>query len=1179
MKENSEERYEIKKYLLGILTDEGKMRLIEERLLMDEDFAEELSIAENDLIESYLDGTLSDDERIRFKSFFLVNSERKEKLRLVKNLQKYADRQQPDEKIAPQKKSSGFDWRVFFASPVFRFAAALILFCAAGAAIWRLAIYESDTDKGLAQLQTAFRGQRPTESRSTAQTDYAPFTVTRGNAAPAAAEKARSRAERYLLDATENSVDARAHHALGLLYFNEKKFDEALREFEIALKITPDDAKLQSDLGALYLEKAEIAETLENGEEFFKNADSALRHLNRALEIDPNQVEALFNKALLLQKMGITNQAVEAWEKYLEKDSSSPWADEARRNLEILKQQSLAPKPKEQILQDFLQAFRNRDDERAWEIVSQTKELVTGIMVSQQLAQRFLELEKESDRKDEQTEILSAFLYLGELEKKKTGDPFFIETAEFYSRSNAAQRRKMLAASIEFRKGHEHLLEANWQPALESFINAQKNYQAARDKFDAQTVEYQICYVLSRVDRISYSSERLLKLAETAEKKNYKWVKSLAYNWLGGNYDLLGENTKALEYNRKLRETAEESGDRYALKRAFDQMTIGYRTLGDGEKSFKASFQSLSLRNSYHTFLRQQWRTVSYALENCYRFRLYEAAAAFAREELELAVGKLKDKWMSFSVYKDLALIYADLNKHELSLQNIEAAKTIAQTFNDEEMKQSLLAEIQMTEGNVYRNAGDCLRAIEHYETAVSIYEKMEFSVYNYEAQKGRLLCYARMENDAMMREKTPEILNLFERNRQKIEDEELENVFFDNEQNVYDIAAGYAYSRLNDSEQAFNYAESSRARGLLEKIGGKDAKPLTLADFKNKIPPEAQTLYYAVLQDKILIWLITAGETRTFETRINTAELNEKAGAFIKNLNGGDNAEKFGSQLYEMLIAPAEKFLQKDKPICIIADKILFRVPFAALKSPLDKKYLIESYPVFYSYSASVLIAATTLADEKKGSEEFVLSLGNPAFSRKNYPGLEPLPGARAEAETVSGFYPKAKTFVGADAGKENFFRHLEKADVVHFAGHYVPNLKFPQRSEFLLAQENGGSGGSVKVEEFKDRDFSKTRLMVLSACETGIEKIWNGEGMIGAAREFLAFGVPSVVASQWAVDSVATSRLMINFHRLRKQNNFSTAEALRRAQIEMLYDKQTLYRSPFYWAGFSPIGGFTKY
>jgi CHAT domain-containing protein len=73
------------------------------------------------------------------------------------------------------------------------------------------------------------------------------------------------------------------------------------------------------------------------------------------------------------------------------------------------------------------------------------------------------------------------------------------------------------------------------------------------------------------------------------------------------------------------------------------------------------------------------------------------------------------------------------------------------------------------------------------------------------------------------------------------------------------------------------------------------------------------------------------------------------------------------------------------------------------------------------------------------------------------------------------------------------------------------------------------------------------------------------------------LALGVPLVIASQWKVDSEPTKDLMIAFHRNRKENRMTSAESLRRAQLEILSSAGT--KEPFYWAAFSLFGGYANY
>src|SRR6185295_4983949 len=125
---------------------------------------------------------------------------------------------------------------------------------------------------------------------------------------------------------------------------------------------------------------------------------------------------------------------------------------------------------------------------------------------------------------------------------------------------------------------------------------------------------------------------------------------------------------------------------------------------------------------------------------------------------------------------------------------------------------------------------------------------------------------------------------------------------------------------------------------------------------------------------------------------------------------------------------------------------------------------------------------------------------------------------------------------------------------------GHFLANRRSPGNSKLLFA------GGELRSSELSSYKLPKAKLVVLSACETGFERYDKGEGAIGIARTFLALGAPVVVASQWKVDSEPTKDLMIAFHRNRKSYRMTSAEGLRRAQLEVLSNDKT--QAPFYWA-----------
>jgi CHAT domain-containing protein len=136
-----------------------------------------------------------------------------------------------------------------------------------------------------------------------------------------------------------------------------------------------------------------------------------------------------------------------------------------------------------------------------------------------------------------------------------------------------------------------------------------------------------------------------------------------------------------------------------------------------------------------------------------------------------------------------------------------------------------------------------------------------------------------------------------------------------------------------------------------------------------------------------------------------------------------------------------------------------------------------------------------------------------------------------------------------------------------LHFATHGRLNEDVPLYSAVVLSQPEGGRDeGLLFARDLLDEDLS-AELVVLSACETGLGRRMNGEGLLGMTWAWFVAGVPSTVASQWPVADDSTARLMQAFYAELK-GGAPKAEALRRAQLALLKDRKT--RHPFYWAPF---------
>ena len=103
---------------------------------------------------------------------------------------------------------------------------------------------------------------------------------------------------------------------------------------------------------------------------------------------------------------------------------------------------------------------------------------------------------------------------------------------------------------------------------------------------------------------------------------------------------------------------------------------------------------------------------------------------------------------------------------------------------------------------------------------------------------------------------------------------------------------------------------------------------------------------------------------------------------------------------------------------------------------------------------------------------------------------------------------------------------------------------------------------------------DLWGTKLVVLSACETGVGKVSNGEGVYGLRRSLVIAGAESLVMTLWQVDDFATKDLMAGFYKKLAAGK-PRSEALRETQLEIAAKRD--YAHPFYWASFLPAGALT--
>src|SRR2546427_2666569 len=285
----------IKKYLLGQLAG-ADLAEIERRILTDEEFYEEVQIMEDELVDEYVNSELSPDERRLFEKNFLADPESRNKLRLGRVLDRHLSAK-PRQFASESPKPFALPWipRVF-SSPL-RIAAFALIIAGVTFGAWRIFFHQSEVDKGLLALNAAYREQRPVEARIS-QLNYAPYLVTRGPGDEKIDQTQLRLAELTLLEASTKNPTPAVHHALGKVYLAKKQFDDAIENFDKALKGDPKNAQIYSDLGAAWLERGKLDLEGKEPGKGMEELGRSLENLTKALELNPNLLEARFNRAL-----------------------------------------------------------------------------------------------------------------------------------------------------------------------------------------------------------------------------------------------------------------------------------------------------------------------------------------------------------------------------------------------------------------------------------------------------------------------------------------------------------------------------------------------------------------------------------------------------------------------------------------------------------------------------------------------------------------------------------------------------------------------------------------------------------------------------------------------------------------------------------------------------------------
>jgi CHAT domain-containing protein len=950
---------------------------------------------------------------------------------------------------------------------------------------------------------------RPIEPRLSGGIDWAPF---RPHPNEASMTPAKSR----------GSDDDDAAHVNGVALLLTGRTAQALSKLEAAAASSNNPAAW-NDLAVALHEAAmryDVPEQIAH----------ALAAADRALALDPEYAEALFNRALMLQRLGFRDDALTAWNRYLDVDAGSGWAVEARAHAA-----ALAP---QQPFQDQLDRRYDavlRDPAVAKELTARDPFGARGACAKVVLG-RWGQAVLRGDERDAARHLQVARRLAAPV--TRNGDHLVERAIAAIDAAHGDARVELATAHATYSDsltGDPGDAEAPLRRSAALFARNGSPMKLPALFFAANSM-----YVQGRHDEAIEQYESLLPIATASDYPAYRGL--LLWS-LGLGRESKGEWGKAIEIfeeSRGLFERAREGGNA-AMMRAL--LANVYDRIGDPATAWKqrVSFRDdLGVRaDEVHSegvssiaeaaILRTDWRTALSFLS------LHAAMLKRMNYDASLA-----DSLFLRSVVRDRLQDVAG------SRADFAAARDIARAVKDSVYRVRLDAAEWRAEAMFGSTPPS------HAEALLS--EAIEFQKTRSDANAlpSMLLQRARLriasgDNVGAMSDVEEGIAGL-ERQRESLPAGESRWGAFYSAKELFEVGVGLAMDR-KDPETAFAFAERARARALLDSYGRSAA-----FDFW-KLPPQTVVVEYVALPERLVIFTVDAGGLNATDVKISRTILAGEIQSFVQSVRNGSPQ----LALYRRLIEPIESRLTGAVRIAFVADATTADVPFCAIRNDTGA-YLLDRYSVVSAPSAAAFAAISERRGETGQWPRTALLVAASDASADS----AALAFVQTEAKRIGAEYADAVQTDDADALAE----HAAEADVIHFGGHGIGDARGLQPASLLLRKN--GREHRLGVPEIGRLRLRPQTTVVLAGCGTARGERRAAEGVISVAHGFLAAGAGSVIATQWPIDDADAARFFPRLHRALARG-LAPAEALRETQLESIRRGDV---PPSLWAAIQDIG-----
>jgi CHAT domain-containing protein/tetratricopeptide (TPR) repeat protein len=489
-------------------------------------------------------------------------------------------------------------------------------------------------------------------------------------------------------------------------------------------------------------------------------------------------------------------------------------------------------------------------------------------------------------------------------------------------------------------------------------------------------------------------------------------------------------------------------------------------------------------------------------------------------------------------------------------------------------------------------------------------------------ATKAILLDASRKVRTQILSSRNPELISLF--NEWVFNKEELSKLYSMNNKELERSG-----KNVNVIEEKVNTIEKKLSQKSNDFSSNLNHQKMTWRDVQKSLKPNQAAIEIvrfnlfekSWLDSVYYVFLIITTETKDQPKLVVVKNGYDLDKYYIRNYINSIKFQIEDKDSYSAFWEKADLELQGKTTLFISQDGVYNKINLSTLQKP-DKSYVLEDKNIVIVPNTLVLInrqdkdiplktasmfcnPTYTLSEDvmtalKSQEEKYpIISKNDLKILQENIPEL---PGTQEEADRISGLLRdnkvKVHVYQNTDANEANL-KQSASSNILHIATHgfFLQDLtpfsanayginqdkavKEPLlRSGLLFAgatntlfnkdiTANKSGNGVLTAFEASNLTLDGVNLLVLSACETGLGEVRNGEGVYGLQRAFLIAGAKNLVMSLWKVNDTATQELMTSFYTY-LFSGMTMRDAFRKAQLNSL----STWEKPYYWGGFILVG-----